>query len=455
MADDFTTKDATGATVTGAADDIVGIKYPRFKLNWGVDGSRVDASATDPLPVVQTGTPALPTGATTETTLSTRLSESDFDTKTGSLTETAPATDTASSGLNGRLQRIAQRITSLITALGSPFQAGGSIGNTSFAATQATASSLNAQTASVAAVLPAATTMQNAATANGNGTNLPVTGYTTAVLNVVSSVAMSGGTTINFEASVDDTTFVSIAGHQIGNNGSLQTTTTADGDFRINCAGYKSIRARISAYSAGTITVKGYTLSASGTGTAVALATGTNTIGSIATIGTSVTPGTAATNLGKPEDGVHSSGDVGVMALGVSNENATVFAAASGDYIPQAVNRYGAIYTAAWPPSHASSNGTPITATTTSVIAAPSAGNHLRVVRIHISNGGATATWISIRDGAAGTQYYRTFLPQNGVLSLNLKMSGPLDLTTATRLDIVLSAAGSVEYTIDYLTVSD
>lgn len=32
----------------------------------------------------------------------------------GALTETAPATDTASSGLNGRLQRIAQRLTSLI-----------------------------------------------------------------------------------------------------------------------------------------------------------------------------------------------------------------------------------------------------------------------------------------------------------------------------------------------------
>ncbi len=40
----------------------------------------------------------------------------------GSLTETAPATDTASSGLNGRLQRVSQRISSLIalipTALG-------------------------------------------------------------------------------------------------------------------------------------------------------------------------------------------------------------------------------------------------------------------------------------------------------------------------------------------------
>lgn len=37
----------------------------------------------------------------------------------GALTETAPATDTASSGLNGRLQRIAQRITSFIALLPS------------------------------------------------------------------------------------------------------------------------------------------------------------------------------------------------------------------------------------------------------------------------------------------------------------------------------------------------
>lgn len=53
----------------------------------------------------------------TETTLATRLSESDFDTKVGSLTETAPTTDTASSGLNGRLQRLSQRLTSIIALL--------------------------------------------------------------------------------------------------------------------------------------------------------------------------------------------------------------------------------------------------------------------------------------------------------------------------------------------------
>ncbi len=45
------------------------------------------------------------------------LTEADFDAKTGSLTEAAPASDTASSGLNGRLQRIAQRLTSLIALL--------------------------------------------------------------------------------------------------------------------------------------------------------------------------------------------------------------------------------------------------------------------------------------------------------------------------------------------------
>lgn len=45
----------------------------------------------------------------------------------GSLTETAPTTDTASSGLNGRLQRIAQRITSLIALLPTALGAGGGL----------------------------------------------------------------------------------------------------------------------------------------------------------------------------------------------------------------------------------------------------------------------------------------------------------------------------------------
>ena len=69
-------------------------------------------------PTVVVSSSALPTGAATEATL---------DARTGILTETAPASDTASSGLNGRLQRIAQRLTSLIALLPTALGAGGGL----------------------------------------------------------------------------------------------------------------------------------------------------------------------------------------------------------------------------------------------------------------------------------------------------------------------------------------
>lgn len=56
---------------------------------------------------------ALPTGA------ATAANQSTLNTRVGDVSESAPATDTASSGLNGRLQRIAQRLTSLISLLPS------------------------------------------------------------------------------------------------------------------------------------------------------------------------------------------------------------------------------------------------------------------------------------------------------------------------------------------------
>lgn len=61
------------------------------------------------------------TGGATETTLGAT------NTEIGALTETAPATDTASSGLNGRLQRIAQRLTSIIALLPTALGAGGGL----------------------------------------------------------------------------------------------------------------------------------------------------------------------------------------------------------------------------------------------------------------------------------------------------------------------------------------
>jgi hypothetical protein len=147
VADDVVADPGAGGA-TFATDDIGGVHHPYTKLEFGDPdtATKVADAGGQRLPVkVAEFTAAslpLPTGAATEATLAsvdaavadvatettlatraseatlaTRLSEADFDTKTGSLTEAAPGTDTASSGLNGRLQRIAQRITSLIALL--------------------------------------------------------------------------------------------------------------------------------------------------------------------------------------------------------------------------------------------------------------------------------------------------------------------------------------------------
>lgn len=83
-----------------------------------------------------------------------------------------------------------------------------------------------------------------------------------------------------------------------------------------------------------------------------ALPSGTNAIGKLSAnsgvdIGdvdvTSVITGTGATNLGKAEDAGHSSGDVGVMMLGVRNEEESEFTGSEGDYTPIAVTSKGAV----------------------------------------------------------------------------------------------------------------
>jgi len=158
----------------------------------------------------------------------------------------------------------------------------------------------------------------------------------------------------------------------------------------------------------------------------------------------------------KAEDDAHGSGDKGVMSLAVANEGKTS-RAADNDYTPLAVNRYGHLFVSAPNMTHASSNGTPITtATDTSLISAPSASNHIRVHRIHAANAGATATWIYWRDGVSGTRLYQVYLPQYGVFSL--KLEGAWNLTgggTPLALYMTTSAAGSVEYTVDYEVVAD
>lgn len=104
--------------------------------------------------------------------------------------------------------------------------------------------------------------------------------------------------------------------------------------------------------------------------------------------------------------------------------------------------------------SQASSNGTAITtATTTTLVSAPAAGNHLRIFRIHASNSSSTATWVYWRNGAAGTRYYPMYLQQGAVVSIPL--GGSWKLSTATALAATTDAAGNVEWSVDYLVEAD
>jgi hypothetical protein len=97
MADNIAVTPGAGATV--AADDVGGILYQRVKIALGADGA-----ASDLAPGQGTKSASVPV---------TIASDDDVQGKLGALTETAPASDTASSGLNGRLQRIAQNLTTM------------------------------------------------------------------------------------------------------------------------------------------------------------------------------------------------------------------------------------------------------------------------------------------------------------------------------------------------------
>jgi hypothetical protein len=123
------------ATKNFAIDLISGAIFSRIKLAFGIEGAATDVSADNPLPVTAASLP-LPAGAAAETTLaeasaklpaslgpkaaaaSLSVARANEDAAAiGALNETAPASDTASSGLNGRLQRVAQRLTTLINLL--------------------------------------------------------------------------------------------------------------------------------------------------------------------------------------------------------------------------------------------------------------------------------------------------------------------------------------------------
>ncbi len=181
MADNVTTQSATLATLPTAttvaavqatfSGDTVVAGLGVLAKSTGAEGSRV-LTTVDPateggqttgnasLASIDGKTPALSggsvpvTGPLTDTQLrATAVPVSMAAVPTGGATAANQATEIASlASIDAKVATTTGQ-AAIISALGSPFQAGGSIGNTSFGATQGTAANLNMTEASAAAIL--------------------------------------------------------------------------------------------------------------------------------------------------------------------------------------------------------------------------------------------------------------------------------------------------------------
>ena len=127
---------------------------------------------------------------------------------------------------------------------------------------------------------------------------------------------------------------------EVGINDSGNSITVDNAALSVTGGGVEAtaLRVTIASDSTGVLSVadNGSTLSVDGT---VA----------VSSITTSVTPGTAAANLGKAEDAVHASGDVGVMALGVRDDVPAAISGTDGDYETFHVSAEGGVWVSPTP----------------------------------------------------------------------------------------------------------
>jgi hypothetical protein len=127
MADDIILN--LGAGGPSIATDSIGNRHFQIvKQAFGADNTATLVSASNPLPVAVISVPANTALAAGNNTIgAVKIDQTATGTSNaihvlaaggiGSLTETAPTTDNGASGINGRLQRIAARLTSLIALL--------------------------------------------------------------------------------------------------------------------------------------------------------------------------------------------------------------------------------------------------------------------------------------------------------------------------------------------------
>lgn len=142
-------------------------------------------------------------------------------------------------------------ITQFSPEYGGTINSSGNVVNMADAFDSAT-SSLKIETVPVTN-LSALLTLQNAATGLGDGTVIDVGGYAALSLQIT----ITGTATVTFEVSTDGTNYNVTSGKFVKTS-STSTIATATDMMVFTFSGAKFFKARISAYTSGTITVQGY-----------------------------------------------------------------------------------------------------------------------------------------------------------------------------------------------------
>jgi hypothetical protein len=197
-------------------------------------------------------------------------------------------------------------------------------------------------------ILAAVTSITNAVTVTDGAGALNVivdSGTITTVSSVTAVGTITPGTAATSLGKAEDAVAGSgdVGVMALGVSNEAGTVLNADGDYSVIATNTKGQVLTDFRTVAGNAIAAGNGASSTGVLRVAQVNDGTGvlaTVTNVATIGTSVTPGTAAGNLGKAEDAIHATGDTGVMALHVANEANTAFAA-DGDYTPAAVDTVG------------------------------------------------------------------------------------------------------------------
>lgn len=390
---DNTTLDAGSGGDTIASDDISGVKFQRVKLVIGADGTNDgDVASGNPLPIDDAGG-----SLTVDGTVTANLSTTD-NTVLDNIQTAVEVIDNAISGSEMQVDVVAS-LPAGTNAIGKlAANSGVDIGDVDVASHPSDTFVAEAGALGKGVLLQGddGTDRKNVnVDATTGDVQVDVTNTVTvaahAVTNAGTFATQVDGDALTALQLIDDAVHVDDAAFTLG---------TSKGVMAMGFAGTQSVDANDAAALAcdtdgalhisdggNSITVDGSVTANAGTnlntsalaletggnlatlagavsGTEVqvdvvaALPAGTNAIGKLAAnsgvdIGDvdilSVTPGTAAGNLGKAEDAAHSSGDTGVMALGVRDTDPAAVSGTDGDYEPLHVNDDGGAWVTATP----------------------------------------------------------------------------------------------------------